>query len=231
LGSGLAGAKAGILGGIFLGAAIGISNILLLEAFSSDVLQFLAGNAALCPATATPQDCLSTTLLFSIPTFVMFPVAVFGVIFGSLFGLYFEYLPGVGYRMRGLSMGLGLLVFILFFGVGGETIPGTTKAVMSALDLLLVVAYTLIISRFYRKFTREVAFQSARPKDLKVLVDERNSTGKTKTFALNSTHKVKADDDGKGFKEWLVSGGVSVDDPKSFETTFKVEGDGLLKVS
>ena len=231
MGSGLAGAKAGILGGIFLGAAIGISNIVLLEVFSSDVLQFLAGNSSLCPNTVTPQDCFSTTLYVSIPTYVMFPVAVFGVIFGGLFGAYFEYLPGVGYRIRALSIGLGLLVSILFFGVGGETLPGTTRAVMSALDLVLVVAYTLIVSRFYRKFTREVEFGSARPKELKVLVDGRNSTGRMKTFALNSTHKVRAEGDGRGFKEWLVSGGVSVEDTKSFETTFKVEGNGLLKVS
>jgi hypothetical protein len=231
LGSGLAGAKAGILGGIFLAAAVGICNIVLLLVFSSDVLQFLAGNAALCPTTVTPQDCFSTTISVSIPTYVMFPVAVFGVIFGGLFGVYFEYLPGVGYRIRALALGLGLLIFILFFGVGGETLPGTTRAVMSALDLFLVLGYTLIIARFYRRFTREVEFGSARPKELKVLVDGRNSTGKMKTFAVNSTQKVRAEGDGRGFKEWLVSGGVSVEDPKSFETSFNVEGDGLLKVS
>ena len=231
MGSGLAGAKAGILGGIFLGAAIGISNILLLSAYASDVLQFLGNNPTLCPTTVTPQDCFSTTLSVSIPTYVIFPVAVFGIVFGGLFGVYYEYLPGEGYRIRALAIGLALLIFILFLGVGGETLPGATKAIMSVLDLFLCVVYSLVIARFYRRFTRVVEFESSRPDGLKVLVDGRNLTGKKRTFATNSSHKVKAEGDEKGFRGWLVSGGISVEDPKSFETAFTVTGDGLLKVS
>lgn len=231
MGSGLAGAKAGILGGIFLAAAIGLSNIALLEALRASVLQYLAANPSACPGTATAQDCFSTLISVSIPTYVMFPVAVLGIVFGGLYGIYYEFLPGVGYRIRAASLGLALLIVILFLGVAGETPPGAPKAVMSALDLVAVVAYALIIARSYRKFSREVEFQSPRPQELKILVDGRNLTGKMRTFALNSTHKVKAEGDGKGFKGWLVSGGVSVDDPRSFETTITVEGNGLLKVS
>jgi hypothetical protein len=34
--------------------------------------------------------------------------------------------------------------------------------------------------------------------------------------------------EGSSFKGWSVSGGVTVDDPRSYETTMDVEGDGVL---
>jgi hypothetical protein len=229
LGSGLAGAKAGILGGIFLAAAIGVFNIALLEAFSPAVLQVLAASPS-CSGSAA-QGCFSTLLSVSIPTYVMFPVAVLGIMLGGIFGVYYEYLPGLGYRVRAAGVGLGLLIIIFFFGVAGETADPTQKAIMSAFDFGAVIVYSLIIARYYRRFSREVKFESPRPGELKILVDEHDYTGKTRTFTFNSTHKVKASGDDRAFKAWLVSGGVSVDDPRSFETTIKVEGDGLLKVS
>lgn len=66
---------------------------------------------------------------------------------------------------------------------------------------------------------------------MKISVDKRALTGKKRTFNVNSTHNVEAVADGKQFKEWLVSGGVIVKDPRDPKTTFKVTGDGLLKAA
>jgi hypothetical protein len=230
-GSSLAGAKAGILGGIFFGAAAGLFNIALLLAFSGSVLQVLQTYPFCSGGGATAQECLSTLLTTYIPTFVMFPIAVFGIIFGGLFGLYFEFLPGHGYRIRAVAIGMGLLIVILVFGVAGETTDQTQKTMMYAFDSVATLGYAAIIARYYRRYTREVEFESPDAQKLKITVDGKNYTGKRKTLSLHSTHTVRAPSESGAFKEWLVSGGVSVLDSKSFETTMRVDGDGLLKIS
>ena len=230
-GSSLAGAKAGILGGIFFAAAAGLFNIALLEAFSGSVLQAFQTNPLCSGATATPQDCFSTLLTTYIPTFVIFPIAVFGILFGGLYGMYYEFLPGQGYRIKAVGIGMGLLIMLLLFGVAGVTADQTQKAVMYAFDSVAVLVYAVIIAHFYRKYTRVVEFESPNPGRLKITVDGKNYTGKVKTLSLHSTHTVRAPSESGAFKEWLVSGGVSVLDSKSFETTMRVDGDGLLKIS
>jgi hypothetical protein len=230
-GSSLAGAKAGILGGIFFAAAAGLFNIALLEAFSGTVLQAFQANPLCTGGGVTPQDCFSTLLTTYIPTLVMFPIAIFGILFGGLYGLYFEFLPGRGYRIRAVAAGMGMLIFILFFGVAGVTADQTEKAVMYAFDTFAMLVYSVIIARFYRRYTREVEFVTPDPERLKITVDGKNFTGKLKTLSLHSSHTVRAPSESGTFHEWLVSGGVSVLDSKSFETTMRVDGDGLLKIS
>jgi hypothetical protein len=102
---------------------------------------------------------------------------------------------------------------------------------MRGFDTVAMLAYAVIIAHFYRKYTRVVEFESPNPEKLKITVDGKNYTGKAKTLALHSTHTVRAPSESGAFKGWLVSGGVSVLDPKSFETTMRVDGDGLLKIS
>ena len=102
---------------------------------------------------------------------------------------------------------------------------------MDAFDVLAMIGYSLIIARFYRKYTREVKFESPNPERLKITVDGKNFTGKTKTLSRPLHHTVRAPSESGAFHEWLVSGGVSVLDAKSFETTMRVDGDGLLKIS
>jgi hypothetical protein len=230
-GSSLAGAKAGILGGIFFAAAAGLFNIALLEAFSGSVLQAFQANPLCSGATATPQDCFSTLVTTYIPTFVIFPIAVFGIIFGGLYGMYYEFLPGQGYRIKAVGIGMALLIFLLVFGVAGVTADQTQKATMYAFDTVTMLLYAVIIAHFYRKYTRVVEFESPNPEKLKITVDGKDFTGKSKTLSLHSTHTVRAPSESGAFKGWLVSGGVSVLDPKSFETTMRVDGDGLLKIS
>ncbi len=230
MGSGLAGAKAGILGGVFFAAAAGLFNVVILEAFSSSVLQYFA-NSALCSGPTGPQDCFSTLLTSDIPSLVAFPIAVFGIVFGGFYGIFFEHLPGQGYRIRAVAIGMCLLIFLLFFGLAGLTIDQTGKWLMYGFDTVVMLVYALIIAHFYRKYTREVKFESPHPEKLKILVDGKDFTGRIRTLSIHSTHTVRAPSESGAFKEWLVSGGVSVLDTKSFETTMRVDGDGLLKIS
>jgi len=234
-GSSLAGAKAGILGGIFFAAAAGLFNIALLETFSGSVLQVLQANqfCSGAPGAASPQECFSTLLTADIPSLVMFPIAVFGIIFGGLYGMYYEFLPGHGYRTKAVAIGMLMLVFIVVFGVAGSTTTTdqTQLAIMRGFDTVAMLTYAVIIAHFYRKYTRVVEFESPNPEKLKITVNGKDYTGKAKTLALHSTHTVRAPSESGAFKGWLVSGGVSVLDPKSFETTMRVDGDGLLKIS
>ena len=115
--------------------------------------------------------------------------------------------------------------------MAGVTADQTEKAIMYAFDTVAMLVYATVLARYYRKFTREVEFASPDPERLKITVDGKNFTGKLKTLALHSTHKVRAPSESGAFREWLVSGGVSVLDSRSFETTMRVDGDGLLKIT
>jgi hypothetical protein len=217
--SGLAGAKAGILGGIFFAAAVGLFDWALLQSFSSTALQVLSTYSFCSGTSGTPQDCFSTLLTTDIPSLVVFPIGVSGILFGGLYGLYFEFLPGQGYRIRAVAIGMAMLIMMLVFGLAGITIDQTTKTVMDAFDVVAMLGYAVIIASFYRKYTREVSFESPDPERLKITVDGKNFTGKTKTLSLHSNHTVRAPSESGAFKQWLVSGGISVLDARSFETT------------
>jgi hypothetical protein len=229
--SGLAGAKAGILGGIFFAAAAALFNAILLEAFKGSVLAAFQQNSVCTTPPTTPEDCFSTVLTADLPSLVAFPIAVFGILFGALYGMYFEYLPGRGYGVRALAIGLAMLIVMLFFRVAGLTADSTQTLIMYAFDAAAMLGYVVIIARFYRKYTREVEFKSPDPERLKITVDHKNYTGKVKTLSLHSNHTIRAPSESGSFHEWLVSGGISVLDSKSFETTMRVDGDGLLKIT
>jgi hypothetical protein len=232
-GSSLAGAKAGILGGIFFAAVAALFNVALLQASSGSVIAAFQANP-FCNGlggNATAQDCFSTLLSTDVPTFVALPIGIFGIIFGGLYGAYFEFLPGRGYRIRAVAMGMVMLIMVLFFGVAGLTADQTQKWIMDGFDTVAMLGYAVIIARYYRVYTREVQFVSPDPLKLKISVGGKNFTGKLKTFSVHSSHTVRAPSESGAFKEWLVSGGVSVLDSKSFETTMRVDGDGLLKIS
>ena len=226
----MAGAKAGILGGIFFAAVAGLANWALMEAFSSAVLQVLS-TISYCSAPAgTPQACLSTLINTNIPTLAVLQGAS-GILFGALYGTYFEFLPGNGYRIKAVAAGMLMLVVLLFLGLAGITIDRTQQVIMYVVDVVCMTGYVIITAHFYREYTREVKFESPNPESLKITVDHKNYTGKTKTLSLHSNHTVRAPSESGAFHAWLVSGGVSVLDSKSFETTMRVDGDGLLKIT
>jgi hypothetical protein len=144
------------------------------------------------------------------------------------FGVFFEHLPGRGYGTRATSVALVLLILILLLGAGIVT-SAEQHYILVAFELFGTIGYASILARFYRRYTREVKLEAPDYPGTSVLVDNRNYTGKMRTFSVHSSHSVRATSEEKTFKEWLVSGGVSVEDPHSFETTMTVEGDGLLK--
>jgi hypothetical protein len=228
--SGLAGAKAGILGGIFFAVIVGLVNWALLEAFSSSTLQVLSTISYCSGTQGTPQACLSTLLNTNIPTLAVLQGAS-GILFGALYGMYFEFLPGEGYGVRAVAIGMAMLIVLLFLGLAGITIDRTQQLIMYATDIVSMIGYVVITAHFYRRYTREVKFESPNPGRLKITVDRKNYTGKTKTLSLHSNHTVRAPSESGTFHQWLVSGGISVLDSKSFETTMRVDGDGLLKIS
>jgi len=227
----VAGAKAGILGGIFFAAAVGLVNWALLEVFSTTTLHVLS-TISYCSGggNSTAQACLSTLLNTNIPTLAVLQGAS-GILFGALYGMYFEFLPGEGYRIKAVAMGMVMLIVLLFLGLAGITIDRTQQLIMYGTDFVGMIGYVVITARYYRRYTREVKFESPDPERLKFTVDRKNYTGKTKTLSLNSNHTIRAPSESGAFHQWLVSGGVSVLDSKSFETTMRVEGDGLLKIS
>ncbi len=183
-----------------------------------------------CAGTAATQNCFSTLLSTDIPSLVIFPLGVTGILFGGLYGMYFEYLPGQGYRIRAMAIGMAMLILLLLIGLAGIT-TNQLKTIMDAFDVVAMLGYVVIIAHFYRRYTREVRFESPNPEKLKITVDSKNFTGKTKTLSLHSSHTVRAPSESGAFHQWLVSGGISVLDAKSFETTMRVEGDGLLKIT
>jgi hypothetical protein len=95
--------------------------------------------------------------------------------------------------------------------------------------LLWTPLFGYLLGRLYKKYTREVEFSSQDPELLRVVVDGRESTGKVKTFATTSNHKLRAEvAEDASFKEWQATGGVSLEDTRSFETTMEVNDNGKL---
>jgi len=229
--SAIGGLKAGLVGGTFFGAAVGVLNYALLEAFKGTALAALQATYSTCYGNAAAQSCFSRALTYGIPFSVVLPAAVVAILFGTLYGMYFEYLPGGGYRGRAAAIAILMLLLLLLFGLAGISVNQTTRSVMNALDGAAMVGFALIIAQLYRRFTREVRFETPDREKLKIKVDGKDFTDKTRTLSLHSTHKIRALGEGGYFRSWLVSGGVSVRDPKSPETTMTVDGDGLLKTS
>ena len=86
------------------------------------------------------------------------------------------------------------------------------------------------MGRLYRRYTRLVKFESLGEGSLRIIVDGKDYTGKARTLATTSTHKVRAEvAEDASFKEWEGEAGIAIDDPRSFETTIEISGDGTLK--
>jgi len=207
LGSARAGARVGAIAGLFFSGAAVASNVVVLWALSDQLA------AGISPIEE------SLVGLFAI-----------SFLFGVIFGVYFESIPGRSYLRKALLIGLIMLVAVL-----NLVLPVVTDALqetlMIAAELAFAIGYAIISARLYRRYTREVQFESVDPAKLKILVRKRDQTGKKKTFSLNATESVEVSAEGRRFKGWLVSGGVTVGDAKSESTDIRVTGDGLLKAT
>jgi len=227
LGSLLGGFKAGIVAGAWLAGSVSVFNALVLLSFKSATLTAL-GTVQDCNGDV--EGCFSRLLYPGIPEYDFFRILIIAVLSALSIGLYFDFIPGRSYFVKTLLASLIMLLLMLFLGLVGIAADAQQELLMVTFELFAVALYGLIFALLYRRFTREVEFQSQKG-STKIIVDRRDLTGKKRTFGYNSSHKVEAVSDGRPFKGWLVSGGVSVAEPKQATTTIKIVGDGLLKAN
>ncbi len=235
MGSAFAGVKAGILSGIIFSGSIGLFNVILLYLLKSDVLQFTSGNGCagiVAGGTVpTPDECFTLLVTIYIPFFV-FLIFIISLFFAASYGRFFEYIPGQGHKTKSVSIALILLIVLLTLGLAGISFEFVARISSIAFNLFMAVAYGLVLGTLYRRYTRSVEFVSPDPSSLVIRVDGKNFTGKKRTFSVRSSHSVRAvTSEGWSFKEWAASGGVEIEDSKSFETSIEIKGDGMLKAA
>ncbi len=238
MGSILGGLKAGAVASIFFAGSASAFNALILLSFRSDVITYLDSTSpSQCSSAVTAglvgsgEYCFSTLLYPGIPFYDFVRTLIIAIFFSLSIGIYFDYIPGRSYTRKALLASLIMLVVMLFLGLYGLVTDGLQEVLMVSFEIVAAAIFAVVFAQLYRRFTREVEFQSQRTASMKVMVDRRDLTGRKRTFSTNSTHKVEAVSEGKPFKEWLVSGGVSVKEPKESKTTIRVVGDGLLKAA
>ncbi len=241
MGSFFAGIKAGTLGGVFYLGGLAIFNILLLYALKADVLNVIAQYPSqVCTSggatnSTSVEECFSLVVAFYIP-FTAFVGFLVSLVFAGVFGRAYDSIPGRGSSMKGLGMAaiVGISFFSSPYWLGlnlvGFFFEYESALLVTTFFFFWTIVYGYILGRLYRRYTRLVRFESQDPDSVRVMVGGRDLTGKEVTLAHTSTHQVRAEAaDDASFKEWTVSGGIAVDDPRSFETAFEVNGDGLLK--
>ena len=227
MGSFLAGIKAGTLSGILYVGGIALFNVLLLIALKPTVLNVIS-SSGLCASGSSLEDCFYLVLAYDVP-FLAFIGFFIALLYSGVFGLWYDGFPG-GWAVKGEIIAAVVGLNLVFFGYSGFYFDSVSALVGGVFFLVWTGAYGYVIGKLYKRYTRLVTFQSEDRDSLRVLLDGRELTGRTRTLALTSTHKLRAElSEGASFKEWVASGGVSLDDTRSFETTFEVGGDGLVK--
>jgi hypothetical protein len=234
LGSSFAGVKAGILAGIFLAGIIGAFNILLLYAMKTSTIDALRQMPDCLSVVATNstnplEACFSVVTTELVPAFTVFPIFIISLIFGFIYGRLFERFPGRSYFVKALIISYAMALVIAYLGLEISATV-TQRLYLTGFDLLAAGGFAYLLALFYKRYTRVVEFSSAGSDPVKILIKGRNLTGKSATFSTRSSHKIVADASGsKVFKEWACSGGVTVEDAKSYETVMRVDGNGMIK--
>jgi len=232
MGSFFAGIKAGTLGGIFYIGGLAAFNAALLYAFKDAAMNLIYQNyPTICPTinSTSIEACFSSVVEVYIPytAFLGFFVSLF---FAALFGWSYESFPGKSSLVKGEVVAVLVALGLVLGDLYGVILGPLATALLVAFFVIWTGLYGFIMGRLYVRYTRTVRFESSDVKLVKVMVDGKDYTGRTRTFAHTSTHEVRAEvDEGASFKGWDVSGGVMVEDPRSFETLMEVNGDGLLK--
>jgi len=234
MGSFFAGIKAGTLAGIVYIGGLTAFNAALLYAFKAQALSLFTQNfPTTCPAIGNANGsniaCFNSVVAVYLPytAFLGFFVSLF---FAALFGWSYESFPGRSALAKGEVAAILAAIGLVLGDLYGVLLGPLATGLLAVFFVVWTGLYGLIMGRLYMRYTRLVKFESTDEKLVKVMVDGKDYTGKSRTFAHTSTHKVRAEiDEGVSFKGWNVSGGVTVEDPKSFETLMEVNGDGLLK--
>lgn len=234
MGSLFAGIKAGTLSGVLYVGGMAAFNVVLLYALKQDVLTVIRGSyPSICTPVATVngtsiEDCFASVVAVDVPyiAFVAFFVAL---LYAGLFGRYYDSLPSSSPTLKGELVSVLVGANLVFFGFSGFYFDFEASAATGAFLIGWTVVFGYFLGRLYKKYTRLVAFESQDPKLLRVLVDGRDSTGKSRTFAHTSNHRIRAEvADDASFKEWEPTGGVKLEDPRSFETVMEIEDHGTL---
>ncbi len=234
MGSFFAGIKAGTLGGALYVGGLAVFNVLLLYALKADVFAAISQSypqvctSSPAPGNASLEDCFSLLLAVDVP-FVAFIGFLITLLYTGIFGLWYERLPGRGPLAKGETIAAIVGFNLVLFGYSGFYFDYRSGIATGIFVLAWTLLFGYLVGRLYRKYTRLVKFQSQDEELLRILVDGRDFTGKSRTFATTSTHKVRAEvADDSSFIEWQVGGGISVEDPRSFETAMEVNGEGIL---
>jgi FlaA1/EpsC-like NDP-sugar epimerase len=229
MGSLLGGLKAGVVSGIIYVSSLALVNLAALYLYKNEAISLIEKNFASQCMSITAEGCFLSVIQVYLPVnmFVNYMLLLF---YSSIYGRLYEYIPGREYYSKGVTISLILLLNLAFFGsvITQFTFYGRLIVLFAAILLTIILGF--LLGKFYRRYTRLVEFQSSDPEHIRVFVDGRDVTGKKLTLSVRSTHRARAE--GKiPFKSWVVTGGVSVDDPRSYETFFEVNGDGILRVN
>jgi hypothetical protein len=236
LGSFFAGIKAGTLSGILYVGGLAVFNVVLLLVLKTDVLSAISQSYSnVCTSapqvngSLTPSDCYSLILSVDVP-YVAFIGFLITIVFMGVFGLFYEWLPGKGPIPKGETVALVIGVSLLLFGFYGFSFNYVSGLATGVFLLLWTPVFGYVAGRLYRRYTGLVSFNGDQGKVERIIVDGRDLTGKTRTFALKSTHAVKAEVGESSFKGWNVGGGVKVEDSRSYDTVMEVNGDGTISI-
>ncbi len=236
MGSFFAGVKAGTLSGFLYVGGTAVFNVMLLYALKPNVLDFIqqqystvCAPGTLSNATNSVEDCFASVVAVDVP-YIAF-VGFFVVLaYAGTFGILYDSLPSRSSMVKGevfaAIAGLNLLVF----GFSGFFFDMPSSVASGAFLAAWTLVFGYFLGRLYKRYTRPVSVDSQDPSLLKVVIDGRDLTGKTRTFALTSSHKLRAElTDDASFREWEVTGGLAVEDARSFETVLEVSGEGSLR--
>jgi hypothetical protein len=212
---------------------IAVFNILLLYALQPSVLSAISrANPTLCPmvpnVNGSVADCFSSLVAVDVP-FLAFVAFFVTLLYAGAFGLYYDSVPTRSNTLKGLILAVIVGGNLLFFGFSGYVFDSESALATGLLMIAWTPVFGYLFGRLYVRYTRVVEFSSQDRELLRVMVDGRDLTGKRRTFASTSSHKIRAEvSDDASFKEWTPSGGVTLDDSRSFETVMEVNGNGTL---
>ncbi len=226
MGSFFAGIKAGTLGGVLYLGGLAVFNVVLLYALKTEVL---AAIRASYPQVCTPvEDCFASLIAVDVP-YVAFVGFFIALIYAGIFGRFYENLPGTPI-LRGETISAIVAVNLSFFGFSGFYFNFESSLATAIFLIAWSGVFGYVLARLYKRYTRTVAVQSVDPESLRVIIDGRDFTGKSRTFAYTSSHRLRAEvANDSSFREWQVEGALTLEDPRSFETVMEVNGEGTVR--
>lgn len=236
MGSFFAGVKAGTLSGFLYVGGTAIFNVILLYALKPSVLEFIQRQySTVCApgtvinATSSLEDCFASVVAVDVP-YIAF-VGFFVVLtYAGIFGILYDSLPTRSPLVKGEIFAALAGFNLLVFGFSGFFFDEPSFVASGVFLAAWTLLFGYFLGRLYKRYTGPVSMESQDPTLLKVVVDGRDLTGKTRTFALTSSHKLRAElSDDASFREWEATGGLVVEDVRSFETVVEVSGEGTLK--